>query len=324
MSHDIAGHLDEIRVDAAATSAALGPWQVDATEPRDLEKKLGRVLYERLHLRRDLPLDTRARMVRDAAFESTLSAVLPADRVTVPVELIGDGAGVDEAVARLMGVRVRLPRAALSGPAGARVATARIPSSHPALSPGFLLFHGSRPVAVRAPGDLVRLYLGPRDAESAVRVWATTTALLDGIAHRAKVASVRWFHPRTDAITVYAASTDLDRLEGVAATVADRHGADLADRTSYLTRRLAPGIAVAHEPDDPEPGRRGLSFGEHRCSLLATAVVAGHQSGQGWRAHLDDVLTSARVDPDHLWRNTPRTDRTSPRAVVPPDSTEGR
>lgn len=315
----VARHLDAISVGDGATSAVLGAWQLEAAEPRDLEKQLGRALYERLHLRREVPLDTRARMVRDPAFEADLAAVLPSDRVEVPVEVLGDGASADEAVARLMGVRVRLPRAALSGPASARV-----PSSHPALSPGFLLAHGSRPVAVRDPGDLVRLYLGPRDAGSAVRIWATTTALLDGTAHRAKVASVRWFYPRTDAITVYAASSDLDRLEAVAGAVAARHGADLADPTSYLARRLAPGIALACEPDDPEPGRRGLSFGEHRCSLLATAVVAGHLSGHGWRAHLDEVLTSARVDPGHLWRNTPRTGRTSPRAVTPSDTTEGR
>jgi len=60
-----------------------------------------------------------------------------------------------------------------------------------------------------------------------------------------------------------------------------------------FTREVAPGVALADEPDD------GTPFGRHRCGLLASALVrAGHGAGPGERrAAVLLALTSAGLDP---------------------------
>jgi hypothetical protein len=60
-----------------------------------------------------------------------------------------------------------------------------------------------------------------------------------------------------------------------------------------FTREVAPGVALADEPDD------GTPFGRHRCGLLASALVrAGHGAGPGARrAAVLLALTSAGLDP---------------------------
>jgi hypothetical protein len=40
-----------------------------------------------------------------------------------------------------------------------------------------------------------------------------------------------------------------------------------------FTKSLAPGLGLAEDPGE------GQSFGEHRCHLLAEALIATHESG---------------------------------------------
>jgi hypothetical protein len=50
-------------------------------------------------------------------------------------------------------------------------------------------------------------------------------------------------------------------------------GPHLDDRAPAFTKPLARGLALAEEPGD------GQSFGEHRCRLLAEAIVAAGEQG---------------------------------------------
>lgn len=321
----LAGLLDEVHVTPDCLGARFGAHAVTATEPRDLEKRLGHLLYEVAHLRRREPIGTRARMVRDSGFEQQLAAVVPNPWVTVPVQQVvlpAEERSADEEVVRFMGVRVRVPRTAVLEGDGMGVGLRlRTESWHAALSPGFLLAHGPEPLPT---GPLIRLYVSPRDDRCSVEVWqAVLKALTDLVpAHRAKVASVRWFHPRSDAITVYLPATSAGHLPAVV----NRVPRDLLrPETSLLCRRLGDGAAAAEEPADPTAGREGLSFGEHRASLLAQALVAGARSGSGWRAHAMDVLRAGNVEPAAPWRNlAPLASRTPSASGRTPTTTAER
>lgn len=300
----VAAVLDELTVAPDLGRVTWRSRTIDTTEPRDLEKRLGHLLYEVLHLRRADPIGTRARMVRDEPFEFELAAGVPHHDVTVPAQALRRQDAGARTLVGLMGVRVWVPagdvqQAPDSWPGPAAV---RLDAVHRALSPGFLLVHGPNGLA---GSPLLRLYLNPADDRTAPYVWADALQLLQawGGSYRAKVASVRWFYPRTDAITVYLQATGVEELGELPGQLADLPG--LRQETSLLCRRLGPGLAAACEPQDTTAGRAGLSFGEHRASLLAQTVLAGHASQDGWRAHLSDVLTAGGVDPTALWRNQP-------------------
>nr|WP_240449290.1 T3SS effector HopA1 family protein [Streptomyces harenosi] len=216
-----------------------------------------------------------------------------------------------------MDVRVWVPDELVTDRSGDATATVLLPSGFPALSPGFLVTQGTRPLPPGNPASLRRLYLSLRAAADAPAVWATVLGALEetGVPYRAKAASVAWFYPRTDAVTVYVDARHLERASA-ALLPRLRRQEGLEPATSLLCERLAPGIAVASEPDDPRPGRRGLSFGEHRCSLLAHALVDARMRGAAWREVLPPVLEAANVDPDEPWRNL--TGRTEPQEASPP------
>jgi hypothetical protein len=105
-----------------------------------------------------------------------------------------------------------------------------------------------------------------------------------------------------------------DRLGAAAVTVAREHALAVArvalrmrQRAPLLfgtavpafTREVAPGVALADEPDD------GTPFARHRCRLLASALVrAGHGAGPGERrAAVLLALTTAGLDPAALHLN---------------------
>lgn len=292
--------LDAVRVAPDRRTASFGAWKLTATETRDLEKRLGHALYEHLHLRRERPVDTRARMVREPAFEERLRTEVPTPHVLLPAAVVDQRDG--DCLVQLMGVRVWVPADRVT-PDQTRV---RLSSAHAALSPGFLLVQGPMSPASLPRHRLRRIYLNPLDADAAVTVWGVVLRVVQRHvpSYRAKAASVRWFYPRTDAITVYVADDALETVIPPLVAALDDPRL-LGPTTSVLCEPVAPGIAVAAEPVDTSPGRTGLSFGEHRASLLARAVVLAAQTGSTWRNELPAILAGGQVDAAALWRNAP-------------------
>jgi hypothetical protein len=309
--------LDSVRVNPDGRSAGFAAWRLEAREPRDLEKQLGKALYECLHLRRREPTDIRARMVRDPEFEHRLASRIPHRHLPETTSVVRRDTAGGMTLVRLMDVRVWVPDELVTDRSPDAAATVLLPSSFPALSPGFLMTQGTKRLPPGNPATLRRLYLSLRAAADAPAVWATVLGALEeaGLPYRAKAASVAWFYPRTDAVTVYVDARHLERATAALLPRLRRQGG-LEPATSWLCERLAPGVAAASEPDDRRPGRRGLSFGEHRCSLLAHALVDARTRGTTWRELLPAVLEAANVDPDAPWRNL--TGRTEPPEASPP------
>ena len=93
--------------------------------------------------------------------------------------------------------------------------------------------------------------------------------------------------------------------------------------TPLLTKRLAPGLAVAEDPGD------GVSFGQHRCTLIARALWRAFEEGsRSPRARLEAVAAAFRqegLDPRHPYLAPGSTDVYRPlAAAATPSSSPGQ
>ena len=296
--------LAAVRVDAAGVSATVGDVAVTAKTARDLVSRVSAELYDQVHAGRAGEPAPRRRTLRDAGLDDRLRDALPHRGTVVPVRVLAQEPG-DTVVVLLDGLRVAVPRSELSADEvrPGQDAQLRLPAARPALSPGFFLVDGSRGRPSGQP--LLRVYLHLPTADRAPAVWGTVLQLLEqhGVRYRAKVSSSPWLYPRRDALVVYLGRTDWSAAELLRAELAG--SADLAASTSPLTHPLAPGLSVAWEPVAARPAGRGqLSFGEHRCSVLAEAVVEhavrvhdGEDDGETLAEAVHQALVSASIDP---------------------------
>ncbi len=153
------------------------------------------------------------------------------------------------------------------------LADVRVPKELAGLSPGVIRALGDAP-ASRADEDLVRLCWNLAAAGAVTFVARVTYAL--------NQAGVPFVLELLDDPARYgdraAADLLLARAHFATAIVLLRPllralAAHLSDGAPALTKPLARGLAVAEEPG------RGERFGEHRCRLLAEAIVAASEQG---------------------------------------------
>lgn len=161
-------------------------------------------------------------------------------------------------------------------PSPGQLVAVRLPSDAPDMSPGFYMALGDRGFSADIPRALDRFYLNLR-REGAVDFTRLATRHLNGmrLAFRAKVVDEPGGFDRCDSALL--AFERCDRVEAGAAAIAIHAAlADAVDaETPALTRRLAPGLAFAEDPES------GESFGTQRCRLIAEAVVTAHERGVG-------------------------------------------
>ncbi|GAA4670142.1 T3SS effector HopA1 family protein [Nocardioides nanhaiensis] len=267
----LAESLDEVRVDADTWTASVGPRELEGGRPRDLRPRLIGALYEVLHAGRAEEKDL-GKIGREPDVEQLLGAAVPhelAPRRAPVLRRDEDGSAVVE----LAGVRTRMPAELV--PANAHpgeLATLHLPAARPALSHGFYLLDG--PHGGPDPrGGLRRVYLHAEDPAAAARLWRPVLEHLNdaGVRYRSKALSHHEGYPRRDAVVVYLPLAAAGVAEELADAVAGLPG--LAPDVSALAHRVGPGVAVADDPRDARPQYRELSFGEHRCAVLANALL---------------------------------------------------
>jgi len=88
-----------------------------------------------------------------------------------------------------------------------------------------------------------------------------------GVPFQAKVLNDPAAYVRADAGVLYVERKDLAPTMALLPSLHRVIRAGLRDTTPMLTKRLAPGLAVADDPGD------GRSFGQHRCQLIAEGLV---------------------------------------------------
>ncbi|WP_394621491.1 T3SS effector HopA1 family protein [Lentzea sp. JNUCC 0626] len=294
LAAQLAALLPEIRTGATTT---VNGHRLDADTRPQLVVRLTEWLYAELHAgmaNRTLAL---ALSKRDRWLEQACTEVVP--HAAAPVRAVLREAG-ELLLVEWDGVLVRVPRAWTAGlPAVGETVDLLVPPARPALSPGFLFVNGSRPVERTSP--LLRVYVHVSDPDSAVGAWRAVLRALESasVAYQAKVLSRARQYPRRDAIVVYLPSAAAAPL--VADAVRGLPG--IPDETSVFTERLAAGVATAWEPADPRPGRTGLSFGQHRCLVLAHALLDAADSGEPSEPVIVRAFRDAGIDPLHPARN---------------------
>lgn len=293
----IADRLSDIRIDRDRVSVTVDGVEFDAETLRDLRQLVSGHLYSAWHIRREAT-DDDSDPHRDRAFESVLSDHTPHDH-TVAVVTVVDDADPAGSVVVLDGVRVRLPQGLpIDGD------SVVIPSTRPALSPGFWLADSSVGRLLRA-GRIRRFYLAIDSRDDAPLVWQRTlTALEDaGVRYRAKVGSTHRTYPRSDSMVVYV-DDDAHTGKQVASLLTDlvADGLPVGSASSLFTDSIAPGIGTAEEPRDTRAGMSRMSFGEHRCFALATGILGSSVAGDGPSsvlARVHEAFLDANIRPDN-------------------------
>jgi len=147
------------------------------------------------------------------------------------------------------------------------------------------------------PTDLVvRIYFSLRTEHLARVTSEITSTLLDAAEPwLLKIALDATTLRRPDAAVLYLPVESLNRLSDPLSQVVRRLRPALRRAVPPLTHQVAPGVATAAEPAD------GLSFGEHRCGVIARALTSVRAS---WAplSTIAAAFADAGVDPARPYR----------------------
>ncbi|GAA0850190.1 T3SS effector HopA1 family protein [Streptosporangium amethystogenes subsp. fukuiense] len=293
--------LDRVRIDADLTSATVDGREITAEGPKVLRSALADALYDAFHTGREPTEGPRHKSLRDPDFEHRLRAVVP-HHDSPALAMVEPGA---PGVVRLNGVRVRIPESRLGDEVATPAGPARrvgLPAVQPTVSPGFLLVSGSAGHGLEEDACL-RLYLGAETADAAPALWGAVLERLEKLRlpYRAKVLSARDLYPRRDSIVVYLGRRAWHAVPEIGAA-ATATGGLRQDLSAYVAA-LGGGIGWAWEPQDPRPGTRRLSFGEHRSHAIAAGLLVHAEHGGDRDDAVREALRAAGVEPGAVYRN---------------------
>jgi hypothetical protein len=153
-----------------------------------------------------------------------------------------------------------------------------VPKERRGAMPGFYVADGDAGDSPEGEAEIVRDYWHLRP-EAAAPFLAAATSLLNeaGIPFQIKVLADPGAYRRADAGVLYLDRRDRERagpiIAGIYAQVASALRADVP----LFTKRLAPGLGYAEDPAGE------MSFGQHRCHLIAGAIWDSFRSSQADR-----------------------------------------
>ncbi|RSM63054.1 hypothetical protein DMH03_13530 [Amycolatopsis sp. WAC 01376] len=267
--------------------------KIKAGSRGELEQKLAAHLYATFHAGLPNTASGKARLKKSHWLEQELAEAIP--HTTTPVTAIAREDNGEQVLVEWDGVLVRVPRElAADTPDPGMPVRLLVPPARPGLSPGFQFVTGSRPPVFAGP--LLRVYVHLTDPAKAAFLWQAVLGSLElaGVAYQAKVLIRADEYPRRDAMVVYLPAEEADVARLIADTVRGQPGT--GEITSLFAEQLAPGVARAWEPIDTRFGMAGLSFGLHRCRVLAKALL--DDSEQPEKAVLQAFL-AAGIDPEN-------------------------
>ncbi len=139
---------------------------------------------------------------------------------------------------------------------------------------GYYLAIGDAEEQTQAGGGFLRLYWHVRLAGSVALMRALTGTLnRAAIPFRFKMLSRPSAYRRPDSGVLYVHGRHYRRLEPLVGEIHSAVRTWLEPRTPLMTLRLADGLGLAEDAPD------GQSFGEHRCRLVARALLQAFESG---------------------------------------------
>ena len=174
----------------------------------------------------------------------------------------------------------------------------RTPNGRRSLLPGFYLIIGdARPRERSESGIISRFYwhLTSRIAPGFVAMLSDSFNS-QKIPFTAKVISRPSDYQRADAGVLYLAKDDFHRASDSLERIYEAVKTGLRKDVPLFTKQLAPGLGVAEDPGVV------LSFGQHRCHIVAAALMDVHRNGKADLAAKIQAIEAAfqreRLDPD--------------------------
>jgi len=292
---DLLAALEDVAVDLDPWTGRVGPRDLTAASRQELRLVLIGAMYEVFHAGRAEEKDL-GRIVRERDVEDVLLGAVP--HPTSPRRARVLRREAHAAVVDFGDVRVEVPDHLLPAetPLG-ELAVLELPAARPALSHGFLLIDG--PLGMTGgTTPLRRLYVHTAAPEAAADVWRVVLETLNDarVPYRSKTLSHRDGYPRRDSIVVYLPAEVSAVTDHVAEALRDHGG--ISPDTSAYAHRIAPGIAIADEPQDVRTQYRELSFGEHRSAVAVNALLRHAEDPDTPLADLFvEECLDARVDP---------------------------
>lgn len=292
---------ESIYVDVDRLTAIVpGREEISSDSLRTLKQMLTMELYAAFHAGGPMVSDVETRSsFREADVELLLSEAVP-HQMTLSQGLL---VGSDEEVAR-----IRFPEATIAVPkeqirsSGARtgeIVDVDVPARRPALSNGFYMIDGPVPpwMSSARSSRTRRYYVHTKSPEASASVWRETLQAFNdrGIAYRSKALSHRWGYPRRDAVVFYVPNEYEEAAAEILRAQLSR-SAFVEPETSHFAEIVIPGVGAADEPYDPRVGYRDLSFGEHRSSALAAAVLGAAKDHRPLRDCLSEALRNSGID----------------------------
>ncbi|SDS42474.1 T3SS effector HopA1 family protein [Corynebacterium timonense] len=271
--------------------------RVEAKSVRSLIHQLTYEIYSEFHTGNtnsgDETILLNPRTTRDPCIEQQLSSAVPHTFTEAPGIFVDWLEERTAAVVEFDRTRIEVPvdKILSSSVKPGLPVIVQVPAVRPALSQGFCVVDGPRPLGQPRAKEIRRVYLHVASPDAAAQVWKTVLPMLNALRapYRTKALSRLQEYPRRDAIVFY---LQADTLSQVSSLIMERLSDSclLEDATSAFAHRLGPGVAVADEPNDLRPNLRGLSFGEHRAQVLADVTVRHALQPQ---SRLADVLTES-------------------------------
>ena len=185
-----------------------------------------------------------------------------------------------------------------------RLCRVRVAKEIRGLIPGYYMAIGDGDADDRGDPEepMVRLYWHLTAGVAAAYIAATTRHLnTSGVPFRTKVLNDPALYNRADAGVLYFGRRHFSRVRQAVAAILAAVPRGLQPDVPLFTKRMAPGLGLAEDP------RNGLSFGQHRCELIAHGLWDAFERGE----HGRDARASRprrRVP-----RGRPRSDASAPR-----------
>ncbi len=179
----------------------------------------------------------------------------------------------------------------------------RIPCFRPNLTPGFFMFKHDDSIVNNDEAKIMRYYVSTNSPELAISVWSKAIKYLLRSERKfsAKVLSNSESYPRNDAVVFYLPGKNPAFEKRLVEIVQDEPDKDESCMGSPLCQSISSQITLAQQPR--QSGNEEVSFGEHRCRIIAKAIQDALSTGADFLPLLIARLKQEHVNPQNLSAN---------------------
>ena len=287
-----------------ASPAADHTWLQGVQSPlAGPQSTLGELIYRHCYVRPSPRIQASLEPWSGRAFESALTRSNSGHGMWVPDWGLEGEPCDGTAIVSWSGVKfwVATSRIRISGPTGqpGQECAVRVAKENRRLLPGFYLMVGNTEWdRFSSEGEpVIRLYWHLRSAGGPLFV-AEVSQWLNAadVPFHAKVLSNPDTYQRADAGVLYLPGRCYPVAKDLVTRIYDRLIPHIADGQPFFTKRLAPGLGLAEDPQN------GLSFGQHRCWLVGRGLWTSHENGGKTVAQrldaIAEVLRTEGIDPE--------------------------